>query len=570
VAHLALLVTIGFGAAVANAAPAFGPPVDVAAGERAADTPSATYDSAGTAEIGWATSAGTTFSLAAARRPLRGGFGPAPTIAQSTRELTGPVLASSPDGQLVAAAWVALDESERGRVWASMLGPGGAVVQAVPVSGAEDDASEPAIAIGADGRVVVAWNIVDADDNDHVQAAHGTLDAPMTIRNVSVGESSASQPDIAFDAAGILQIAFTTFDADFVGRIKVAPETLAGTFGPSRFLSATGVDASEPSIALAPGGGLAVAWGALSVTETESVEVGVELVPGVPFPAATVPGGGESTSGRLAVDPATGALTIAWIRTLDGASSALVANRAVGGEIEAPVVVSGGDEVAELDLAYSAAGDGVVAWLRNFGTEEDPAGDIRAALYDAPRSATPPPPPPPPPPLPPPPPPPPPALARPALTLTNFAVDPACIRYGAPFTGPRKPLSFSFVLSEAASLRLEILRRLNSGVQRRCPAVRVHGAAGRLGPPVVVDIAPGAGPGATSVGPAGEVVAASAQATRLSRLTTTQRVKSGRRRIVLRQAPTTLVPGTYIARATASTADGRRSATLMVKFWVLR
>jgi hypothetical protein len=158
----------------------------------------------------------------------------------------------------------------------------------------------------------------------------------------------------------------------------------------------------------------------------------------------------------------------------------------------------------------------------------------------------------------------------PALTLTNFAVDPACIRYGAPFTGVRRPLSFSFVLSEAASLRLTILRRLNSGVQRRCPAVRVRGPEGRLGPPMVVDIAPGAGPGATSLGPEGEVVAARAQPRRLSRLAVTRRLKSGRRRIVLRQAPTTLVPGTYIATATASTADGRRSATLFVKFWVLR
>ena len=52
-------------------------------------------------------------------------------------------------------------------------------------------------------------------------------------------------------------------------------------------------------------------------------------------------------------------------------------------------------------------------------------------------------------------------------------------------------------------------------------------------------------------------------------VTITRSVQAGRRRIVLRQAPTTFAPGTYVATATATAADGRRSATAKVKFWVL-
>jgi len=90
-----------------------------------------------------------------------------------------------------------------------------------------------------------------------------------------------------------------------------------------------------------------------------------------------------------------------------------------------------------------------------------------------------------------------------------------------------------------------------------------------LGAPAIIDVASGGGPSAARVGPEGEAIAASAGPRRLSRLTTT-RLRSGRRRVVVRQAPTTLAPGTYIATMTATAADGRRSATLLVKFWVLR
>ena len=436
-------------------------------------------DAAGTLELGWTTLVGLGGQLPTARRPLGGAFAAAPAVDQTaTGSLDGPVLASSPDGQILAAAWVVGDPStETGRIYASLLGASGQVLGAVALSGATDNASLPAIAIGADGRVAVAWTVTDPDDNGAVQAVHGTLGQPLVTRLLSGGESNVEQPDVAFDAAGVLQVAFTSFDEDFAGRIKVAAETPFGPFAPSRFVSPAGGDVTEASIAPAPGGGLAIAWNDLDRVD-EVVVVGVEPAPGVPFSTVAVPGGGPSTSGRLATDPVTGAVTVAWIRWLGETGSALVADREAGGAIGAPQVVSGADDATELDVAYSRASDAAVVWRRNLGTEDDPAGDIRAAVYDAPRM------PPPPPPLPPPPPPPlpPPILPpRPPLTLTSLAVDPACIRYGAPLTGTRRQLSFSFVLSEAATVRLQIQRRLNSGVQRRCPSARPRGPAGAVG-----------------------------------------------------------------------------------------
>ncbi len=158
------------------------------------------------------------------------------------------------------------------------------------------------------------------------------------------------------------------------------------------------------------------------------------------------------------------------------------------------------------------------------------------------------------------------------LTLTKLTVDPACIRYGAPLTGSRKRLSFSFDLSEAATLRLTIQRRLDSGVLGSCPSRRKRGQAGGLGSPVVIDVPSGRGPATTIVGDEGEAIAARAARARSRRggLALTRRMGSGRRRFVLAQAPTTLAPGTYVATATATSADGRRSGVVKVKFWVLR
>ncbi|MDQ3675848.1 MAG: hypothetical protein M3401_03440 [Actinomycetota bacterium] len=134
-------------------------------------------------------------------------------------------------------------------------------------------------------------------------------------------------------------------------------------------------------------------------------------------------------------------------------------------------------------------------------------------------------------------------------------------------------------------MKLTIQRRLNSGVQRRCPTKRVPGAPGQLGPPVVVNITGSGGANGLTFGDEGESVAPGAIARgkgkkaldkrkntldKRKSLAVTRWLKSGRRRIVLRQAPTTLAPGTYIARVTATTADGRTSTTQKVKFRVLR
>ncbi len=560
-----VLALLGVAASAASAAPPFGDPVDVAPGDTQAGVPSAAFDAAANLEIGWTTGAETP-RLATARRAIGGGFGAGPAIATGDA-VEGPVLAAGPDGQLVAA-WTAADpDSGTPRVFASWVGAGGEPLGAVPVSVAGEEASEPAIVVGGDGRVAIAWAVAD-DELSQVKAVHGGLGASLTAGVVSAGDATAIEPEVAFDAAGILQVAFTAVGGEST-RVKVAGEIAPGTFAASRAVSGAVAAASAPAIVAAPGGGLAIAWTQAVGALGTAVRVGIEASPGATVTTSLVSGGGDSRGARLAVDPAAGTLDIAWIRALANTESALVAP-ITGGVVGTPQVVSDADAaVSDLDFAYSSLADGVVTWRRDLAPgAEEPMADIRAAVFDTPR---PPVTPPPPPPIDPPPPPivPPPPLPSAPITLTGLTVDPACIRYGAPFTGPRRRLSFGFTLSEPATVRISIQRRLNSGAQRVCPPVRVRGAIGRLGTPVVVELPAGAGLGTAALGDEGEAIAAGASLRPPRSATLTRRMAAGRRRFVVRQSPTALAPGTYIATATATTADGRRSTAPLVKFWVL-
>ncbi|MDQ3675847.1 MAG: hypothetical protein M3401_03435 [Actinomycetota bacterium] len=325
-----VLALLAFAATTtAYAAPTFSDPVDVAPGDTlASGVPSATYNGADILEIGWATlNVDEETLLSTARRPLGGPFAPGPPIG-GLGDAQGPVLATAPGGQIFAA-WV----NDDSRIVASQLGDDGTPLGPVTISAAEEEASDPAIAVGADGRVAIAWTVLDElGENGVVYAVHGALGLPLVIHAVSTGEPNAITPDVAFDSAGVLQVAFTSASEDEAGRIKVAAETLLGPFAASRFVSPEGALASEPSIAPAPEGGLAIAWTEATATGL-TVKVGVEPTPDAAFSTVDVPGGGAPTAPRLVVDPATGTVTVAWVRLSnadDAVGAALVATRAGG------------------------------------------------------------------------------------------------------------------------------------------------------------------------------------------------------------------------------------------------
>lgn len=561
----------------AFAAPTWSPPIDIAPGDNQVESlPSAAvFGGSDQLTVAWTSTSASTPTLPTARRSLGGSFAAGPALATGDGA-SEPALARGPGGELYAA-WVIGDADGVSRVvMAARVQADGSVTSPQRLSGAGEDAAEPAIAVGPDGRVAVAWT-ANANDRGQVRAVHGTLGgAALPASTVSVDDSDAEDPDVAFDSGGALQVAWKRLDAGESGRIKAAVELSAGTFAPARVISPADANASEPALAPVTGAGLGVAWTETDASgENTTVRLVIEAPGGIA--TTTVGGGGDASEASLATDPA-GVLHIAWIRTLsETQANVLVSARNAAGGLDAPQVPSADDQASDVDLAFSPAGDAAVTWRRNLGTPEDPAGDMRAAVFDAPRTPSPPsnpppssPPPTSPPPGPTPPSAPPPAVP-PALGLAGFGVTPGCIRYGQPNRTPGRRLSFAFSLSEPATVVLTIQRRLNSTSLRHCPVRRARGDKGRFGPATVVRLPSPAGPGHVSVGPEGHASSARARSpSRALRVVLRKKLKKGGRRVVLSQSPTAQVPGTYVATLTATSADGRRAGGGLVKFWVLR
>lgn len=565
----------------AAAAPTWLPPVDVAPGDtQVAGAPAAAYGESGQVTLAWTSRGAAGATLPTSRRPLGGPFTGGPTLATASG-VADPVLARGPGGEL-HAAWVATDAGVLA-VFAARVQPDGTVASAQRLSGPGEASADPAIAVGADGRVAVAWTTsVDAEENGQVRAVHGTLDStPLTPQVVSAGDANASEPDVAFGPGGVLQVAWSRLDANGDGRIKAAAELPTGAFAASRPISPEGPSATEPAVA-AVSGSLAFAW-TEGLEDEGTIRVGVES-PATPIAITSVAGGGFGAGARLDTDPA-GTLYVAWVRTIGGQSAALISARDGLGRLDAPQILSAGDSVSELDLAFSSEGDAVVSWKRSLGTGEDPPGDVRATVFDAVRPGNPPAPEPPAPapvPAPPPPAPVPSVPSLPSLGVSGFGVTPGCLRYAAPLKPPRGRLGFTFALSEPAIVTLAIQRRLNSSSLRRCPVTRRPGDEGRFGPPLVFEVPSGAGPGAVDIGDEGQALrewtrsasrvraGSASRGTTRSQVLLQRRLNPGHRRVVLRQSPTALTPGTYVATLTAKTADGRVAGAGLVKFWVLR
>jgi hypothetical protein len=133
------------------------------------------------------------------------------------------------------------------------------------------------------------------------------------------------------------------------------------------------------------------------------------------------------------------------------------------------------------------------------------------------------------------------------------------------------PAGFTFSLSEPATVTVRIQRRLNSAPRSRCPATRVKGAAGRYADAATVTVPAAGGAGTAAVGPGGEKVAAGAARAHRVRTKLRRHARAGRSKVSLAQVAgeEALAPGTYIARASAITTDGRAAPEAVVKFWVL-
>jgi hypothetical protein len=191
--------------------------------------------------------------------------------------------------------------------------------QTYDLSASGGSAIEPALDVGADGRARVAWTRFDgshwvvqsrelSSTGEPAGAAHDLADAAR----------DAVQPQLAVRPDDTGMVVWKRFDGDnwIVQLRRVGAD--AAPVGAAVDLSASGADAAEPALALAPDGGATVAWDRFDGSNWLVQRRRVGAGGGAESAAETLSAAGQSAGQPQAVVPGEVSETAVW-RRFDGA-----------------------------------------------------------------------------------------------------------------------------------------------------------------------------------------------------------------------------------------------------------
>jgi hypothetical protein len=399
------------------------------------------------------------------------------------------------------------------------------------VSPVAEDADPPAVGVSDQGEAVVAWS--NAGDPEVIRAAVGPAAGPLALTApLSDPADDDTTPRVAFDPAGNAIVAWQAGVpgvAGFPSRVEAARRPAGGAFAGPAVVSTT-PPTTTPAVALDSEGNGFVAWtqGAFAARRIDGA--GYDNAPPrirtVRSPAALRP----STSFAFSVtadDVWAASPSASW----DFGDGTTGNGATVDHAYASPGTYQGRVSVTD-DLGNAA--------MRAFTVVVDP---------DAP------------------------ATVVPGLALTDVSADRNCIAApGRRVKGAGRDLTIRYTLNFAARMSFTLQRRLKPKapvLRRRCPAPTTAGSK-----PVRYD---NVGVGEREV-PAGvnfETVDATrpsgASASAARPVVLRLRGARGRGRLKLRRllAGQALAPGRYRVLLAGTRADGSRSATVAVRFWVL-
>ena len=267
----------------------------------------------GTATIVWKRFEGSSFRIKERRVEPDGSIELANShnLSEKERDAVAPQVAVAPDGT-ATVVWSHFDGTDS-IVQESRIAPDDTPAAAVnDLSAVGQSAIEPEVVVDPSGTATVVWVRSDGS-NTIVQGrripANGTPD-PAT-HNLSAPGRDAAEPQLALGPDGTVTVVWDRFDgSSFLiegRRLTPAGDPESST----RSLSATGGDAAEPQVAVAPDGAATVAWsrfnGSNFIVQTRGL-----AADGTPAPGTS----NLSAAGRSAGGPqvTAGPLTVVWKR----------------------------------------------------------------------------------------------------------------------------------------------------------------------------------------------------------------------------------------------------------------
>jgi len=335
--------------------------------------PQVAVTAAGLATVTWARFDGTSF-VVQARRITAAGLPEesTKTLSASGQDAAAPQVAMAPDGT-ATVVWKRFDGSHY-LVQERRIAAGGTVESSAhTLSATGQDAVEPQVAVAADGTATVVWTRYDGYDGivQARQVAPSGTPKTTTLALSASGESGI-QPQLALAPGGTATVVWNRFNgSNWIvqeRRLSAAGALLGGVVD----LSATGRDAAEPKVAVAPDGTSTAVWDRFD--GTSFVVQARRLDPAGVLGATTF---NLSALGRDAADPQVaispgGVATVLWSR-FDGANF-LVQRRDIfaNGSLAATQDLSAaGRTASDPASAWGAGGTLAMTWRRFNG-----AGDV--------------------------------------------------------------------------------------------------------------------------------------------------------------------------------------------------
>jgi hypothetical protein len=376
------------------AAAAWTTPVNLSASGLEASQPQVAVDADGDAVFTWTRYDGANLRVQARTRSAAGTLSPVLTLSKSGQNAENPQVAVDAGGDAVFV-WRRYDGANyrvqtRARSAAGTLSP----VQTLSSSG--QIAANPHVAVDADGDAVFTWQRFDGTDPGNfccfrVQARARSVAGTLSgVQTLSVAGQNASNPQVAVDADGDAVFTWDRWDATSstcCERIQARARSAAGTLSPVQTLSKSGQSATNQQVAVDADGDAVFSWQRFDGTNPFGlppccyrVQTRARSAAGTLSAVQTLSGLGRNGFGpQVAVD-ADGDAVFTW-GSFDGATLRVQARaRSAAGTLSAVQNLSDpGQNVSDTQVAVDADGDAVFAWVRSDGANDRVQARARSA-----------------------------------------------------------------------------------------------------------------------------------------------------------------------------------------------
>ena len=368
-------------AAPAGAAPSWLAPANLSDLGRDATEPQVAVDGAGGAVAVWARSDGSHTIIQATSRPPGGGWAPPVNLSAVGREAIEPEIAVDPAGHAVAV-WSRKSDGVHFLIQGASMTAGGGWSSPLDISDTEKTATEPEVAIDSAGRAIAVWSRFDGSD-DIIQSsalAPGVGSAWSEPVDLSAAGEDASEPQLAIDPGGDTVAVWKRLEGtDMIAQAASRPA--AGAWGSARNLSEAGGDADGPQVAVDLGGSAVAVW-SRTVGGMGTVESAQMTSEGQWGQAVEITGAGEDAT-EPQVATAAGRAIALW--TLGGAgpyTSIQSSEMAAGGpwrpaeNLTQPGLTQ---TVVSSQVALDPNGNAAAAWARSAASPTVIEGRIKPA-----------------------------------------------------------------------------------------------------------------------------------------------------------------------------------------------